>query len=112
MLQCEITGIKTGQLCLWVVLCFLLHKTEKKVKCYSISDHFVKHLLDHHLGGPGWESTENKYSNVYPARCNVTQFILSGNCPTCFGWCHPKHVEQFPDKIKCVTLHLVGYILE
>ena len=25
---------------------------------------------------------------------------------------HPKHVEQFPDKIKCVTLHLVGYILE
>jgi hypothetical protein len=29
------------------------------------------------------------------------------------GWCyHPKHVEQFPDKINCVTLHLVGYILE
>jgi hypothetical protein len=26
--------------------------------------------------------------------------------------CHPKHVEQFPDKINCVTLHLVGYILE
>jgi len=24
----------------------------------------------------------------------------------------PKHVEQFPDKINCVTLHLVGYILE
>ena len=24
----------------------------------------------------------------------------------------PKHVEQFPDKIKCVKLHLVGYILE
>jgi len=19
-------------------------------------------------------------------KCNVTQFILSGNCPTCFGW--------------------------
>jgi len=29
------------------------------------------------------------------------------------GWrYHPKHVEQFPDKIKCVTLHLIGYILE
>jgi hypothetical protein len=31
------------------------------------------------------------------------------------GWCyHPKHVEQFPDKIHvyCVMLHLVGYILE
>jgi len=62
--------------------------------------------------------------------------FISGNCSTCFGWylhpssgaqttvdtvlCapdddwryHPKHVEQFPDKINCVTLHLVGYILE
>jgi hypothetical protein len=27
-------------------------------------------------------------------------------------WYHPKHVEQFPDKINCVTLHLVGRILE
>ena len=27
-------------------------------------------------------------------------------------WYHPKHVEQFPDKINCVTLQLVGYILE
>jgi len=25
-------------------------------------------------------------------------------------WYHPKHVEHFPDKINCVTLHLVGYI--
>ena len=25
------------------------------------------------------------------------------------GWrYHPKHVEQFPDKINCVTLHLAG----
>jgi hypothetical protein len=73
---------------------------------------------------------------------NVTQFILSTNCSTCFGWyhhpsseaqttvstasgiCHavtvvcapddewkyhPKHVEQFLDKINCVTLHLVGH---
>jgi hypothetical protein len=27
-------------------------------------------------------------------------------------WCRPKHVEQFSDKINCITLHLVGYILE
>jgi hypothetical protein len=27
-------------------------------------------------------------------------------------WYHPKHVEQFPDKINSVTLHLVGYTLE
>jgi hypothetical protein len=33
--------------------------------------------------------------------------------PAASGWkYHPKHVEQFPDKINCVTLHLVGYILE
>jgi len=25
---------------------------------------------------------------------------------------HTKHVEQFPDKINCITLHLVGYVLE
>jgi hypothetical protein len=27
-------------------------------------------------------------------------------------WYHPKHVEQFPDNPNCVTLHLVGHILE
>jgi len=27
-------------------------------------------------------------------------------------WYHPKHVEQFADKINCVMLHLVEYILE
>jgi len=25
---------------------------------------------------------------MYPTRCNVTQFILSGNCCTCFEWYH------------------------
>jgi hypothetical protein len=29
------------------------------------------------------------------------------------GWrYHPKHEEQFPEKINWVTLHLVGHILE
>jgi len=28
------------------------------------------------------------YSNIYPTRCNFTQFILSGNCSTCCGWNH------------------------
>ena len=28
------------------------------------------------------------YSKIYPTRCNVTQFILSGKCSTCFGWYH------------------------
>ena len=26
------------------------------------------------------------YIYIYPTRCNVTQFILSGNCSTYFGW--------------------------
>jgi len=35
------------------------------------------------------------YSNIYPTRCKVTQFILSGNCSTCFGWyLHPSSGEQ------------------
>jgi len=25
---------------------------------------------------------------IYPTRCIVTQFILSGNCSTCLGWYH------------------------
>jgi len=30
-----------------------------------------------------------------------------------FWWYHhPKYVEQFPDRINCVTLYLVGYILD
>ena len=33
-------------------------------------------------------------------------------CSWWWLWYHPKHVEQFTDKINCVTLHLVGCILE
>jgi len=25
---------------------------------------------------------------MYPTRCNITQFILPGNCSTYFGWYH------------------------
>jgi len=28
------------------------------------------------------------YSNIYPTRCNVTQFVVPGNYSTCFGWYH------------------------
>ena len=38
-----------------------------------------------------------EHSNIYPTRCNVTQFILSGNCSTCFGWYHhPSSGGQTP----------------
>ena len=30
----------------------------------------------------------NNFFNIYPIRCNVTQFILSVNLSTCFGWYH------------------------
>jgi len=34
-------------------------------------------------------------------------------CASDDGWRYrPKHVEQFPDKINCVALHLLRYILE
>jgi hypothetical protein len=35
-----------------------------------------------------WVHASKEYSNIYTTRCNVTQFILSGNCSTCFGWYH------------------------
>ena len=54
----------------------------------------------------------NNYYNIHIQRDAVLHsFIISGNCSTCFGWyLHLKHVEQFPDKINCVKLHLVGYV--
>jgi len=53
------------------------------------------------LSWKGWNRFEcavggvRLYSNIYSTRCNVTQFILSGNCSTCFGWCyHPSSAAQ------------------
>ena len=34
------------------------------------------------------------YSNIYPTRCNVTQFILSGNCSTLSGGTTTHHWER------------------
>jgi len=35
------------------------------------------------------------YSNIYPTICNVTHFILSGNCSTCFAcYYHPSSGAQ------------------
>jgi hypothetical protein len=36
-----------------------------------------------------------QYSNIYPTRCNVTQFILSEICSISFGWyLHPTSGTQ------------------
>ena len=50
-----------------------VHGTTTHKSCYF-------HLSGHEL----WQH----YSNINPTRCDVTQFILSGNCSTCFGWYH------------------------
>jgi hypothetical protein len=44
--------------------------------------------------------------------CYLPLAAGSSNGVTNIRWYHPKRVEQFPDKIKCVKLHLVGYILK
>ena len=60
LLKLEITGIKQDSDVYGLCCVLFLHKIGKIVKCCSISLHFVDHLLDYHLGGPDWESTENK----------------------------------------------------
>jgi hypothetical protein len=47
-------------------------------------------------------------SNIYPKICNVTLFILSGNCSTCFGWClHPSSGAQTTVSTASVIYHTV-----
>jgi len=47
-------------------------------------------------------------ANVYPTRCNVTQFILSGSCSTCFGWHqHPPSGAQTTVSTASGTCHTV-----
>jgi hypothetical protein len=47
-------------------------------------------------------------SNIYPTRCNVTQFILSENCCTCFEWyLHPlsgAHTTASTSSVICHTV--------
>ena len=44
--------------------------------------------------------------------CYTVTATCRYSAPDYGWWYHPKHAEQFPYKINCVTLHLVGYILE
>ena len=53
---------------------------------------------------------------MYPTRCNVTQFILFGNCSTCFGWyLHPSpgaHTTVSTASGICHTVLLPAAIVE
>ena len=52
-------------------------------------------------------------SSTIVAVWQIPDAVDTAVCAPDDGWrYHPKHLEQFPDKINCVTLHLVGYILE
>jgi hypothetical protein len=51
------------------------------------------------------------YSNMSPIRCNVTRFILSGNCSTCFGWyLHPSTGAQTPVSTASGICHTVNAV--
>jgi hypothetical protein len=52
--------------------CVATYVKEKIIRCLSTTMAHDKFL--------------QSYSNIYPTRCNVTQFIVPGNCSTCFGW--------------------------
>ena len=42
-----------------------------------------------------WDRALQFCVNKFPTRCNYTQFILSVNCSTCFGWSlHPSSGAQ------------------
>jgi hypothetical protein len=60
--------------------------------------------------------TSSNSSTLRQVAVTVLQITYAVDTVVCApddGWRYrPKHVEQFPDKINCVTLHLVGYILE
>jgi hypothetical protein len=49
-----------------------------------------------------------QYSKIHPTRCNVTQFILSGNCSTSFSWyLHPSSGAQTTVSIASDICHTV-----
>jgi hypothetical protein len=73
----------------------------------------------YHTPLSGAQTTVSTASGIFHT---VTVTIAAGNCngvtntvvcaPDDGWWYHPKHVVQFLNKINCVMLHLVGYILE
>jgi len=67
----------------WDLLYQILPKLLIKYECYGRNSCIPLCKI---WMSPSWFSLN--YSNIYPTRCNVTQFILSGNRSTCFGWYH------------------------
>jgi len=75
---------------------------------------FYMEIALHVLGGTTTHRQERKQLYLQHV-VFVTPLLLPATfvcAPDNGWWYHPKHVEQFPYKINCVTLHLVGHILE
>jgi hypothetical protein len=69
----------------------ILHIRRIRVKCPHLSLVFgvlsiklCDSIPDFNVHG----SVHHNNIQIYPTRCNVTQFILYGNCSTCFGRYH------------------------
>jgi hypothetical protein len=60
-----------------------------------------------------WRTATRRWRQVKVTVFQIPDAVDTVVCAPDDGWrYHPKNVEQSPDKIKCVTLHFVGYILE
>jgi len=65
----------------------------------------------HVSGGTTTHHQERKQLYLQHLVFATTDVVDRAVCALDDGWWyHPKHVEQFLDKINCVTLYLVGYI--
>ena len=65
----------------WLDLAYI-GETHKKALCTNFSDENCVLC--------SWDRASPFCVNKCPIRCNYTQFILSVNCSTCFGWfLHP-----------------------
>jgi hypothetical protein len=73
---------------------------------------FSLETAPHVSGVTSTHHQERKYILIYPTRCNVTQFILSGNCSTCFGcYFHPSSGAQIYSNIYPTRCNVTRFIL-
>jgi len=60
-------------------------------------NYVLYHKIPYYIGTIlcSWDHASQFYVNKCPTRCYYTQFILSVNCCTCFGWfLHPSSGAQ------------------
>jgi len=82
------------------------HSASKRILVYCLGTSYqplLQMVSGHNAVDIKWDSIVNKGSlscscerasqccvNIFPTRCNYTQFILPVNCSACFGWfLHP-----------------------